>query len=310
MKLVEFDAIVAQDGSRFNFGSHGSFLVSESGGGLPPRQHKFRSGFGQWGQTLVASRYAARRLTYSLQVVGCSRQDWRITVERLLAVIDLQNGNFFTLEKYWNDGTVRCIDVVLEDGGTLEAKDTSSWTHWTELVNLTFVTVDNIFYYDKEESDVYLEAKIDRMVILPHTLPHILGSTSYFEELQIDYLSETARTFPIVELYGPLISPTITLVESGKTISLDYNIADGEVIIVEPELVRLYQDRGSYRYPIRDSNGNDFGGYLKFSSNLVDFYFEPRKYNTVRVDAMGISSNSKVLFRYKKRYLSIVDGVK
>lgn len=313
MKVAEFTEYIAPDGVTYKFDAGDRFLISEEGLGLPPVEYITQKGPFQHGENLVDYRLGVRTIQLLLRQDTCSRFDYWTSRASLLNMVRPNRyvGSDFgpgTLRKKLPDGTIRDIDVIIEQGPIFSARSLDHWDEFGFTETLRFLA-HNPTFYDPEQRSVQWETLVDATTedylifgttSFSFVFPFVLGVTTFVSEKTVAYPG-TWHSYPRITVLGPQEDFKITNVSTGEFIQLDYNIAAGEEVTI---------DLPFGNKTVENNVGTSLIGTVTPTSNLATFHIAPDPevpggVNVFRVDSVGTSAASKVLMEYYIRYIGI-----
>jgi len=286
-ELIEFDDYVAPDGRVYKFDTGAMrFLVSFTGLGMPPVEYISQRGPFQHGETLVDYRLRPRTIQFVHSRRADSRQgywDARADILNLLRPNRQLAGQFQpgTLRKILPDGSVRCIDVLIEQGPVFAPRTRDQWSEWNILETLRFIAYDPTFYDPEPQVAAWLLTTLDNLVFgctpnaaglgcAPWTdscaeFPIVFGGGVISDTLVVTYPG-TWPTFPTIVITGPLNAPAVRNVTTGEKIELEYNIPAGDTVTITL----------AYGFKtVIDNHGTNLIGTVSTDSDLATFHIAP-----------------------------------
>ena len=279
--------------------------MSFMGDGMPPIEYISQRGPFQHGETIYDYRLNPR----VIQFVHYSRADdrhryWdkRSDIMNLLRPNRQSAGSFAlgTLRKYMIDGTLRDIDVMIEQGPMFKSMDLK-WDEFSFMETLRFIAPDPTFYDPSIDTltwtlgiaQVELEFPIEFPIEFSESL--ILGETN-----TITYIG-TWLSYPGIVITGPFSGFNIENIDTGKFIQLNYAIQAGEVVTIS-------LDYGNKSVE-SDIQGNLIG-VVSTDSDLAEFAIVPDPeapdgVNNLEVNGASADNDTQVVLSYYTRYIGI-----
>ena len=301
MKLLEYDYLVLEDGTKYQLADGRSrFILSSQGFGMAPREINTQRGPYQHGESFVSRYLVPRTLQYTIRQNYPNRDYYNKGIDNLAYAVD----NTITLVRVFPDGSKRAIDVQPLEGPTLDPSD--GWDRFSIHDVLRFYAPDPTFY-NPDKSRLVLAPGIGSLVF-PATFTTIgreapdyidcrfyTGIAFYEVNLSGDAVSYgTWETYPIIYIAGSIENPEISD-GNGHVIRLNCTIPLSVVVAIDL--------RYGYK-TITAGDGTNYMQYLDSNSNLVEFKLLPRK-NSILVSGTGLSSGTSVTVDWYDRYLSV-----
>lgn len=233
---IEFDIYETPDGVEYNLGDWGrTFLLGESGQGLPPIEFRTTRGPFQHGETPTDYVLRPRVLQYTVRISANSRAKyWE---ERDLVLNIFRQNRSLTgavepgrLKKILQNGTTRALDVHVEKGLEFSASP-ELWDRWGSTEVIRFVAYDPVYYDPTPVTEEFVLGALSQLVF-PCDFPILFGSTIIYDTATIAYLGTWAE-YPIITITGPISQPIISNLTTGETISIYYNIPVGRVVTID-----------------------------------------------------------------------------
>jgi len=239
---------------------------------------------------------------------ACSREDYWTKRSLLLGFLKPNNqpigsGSYGALRKKFPDGSMRDIDVVIEQGPIFQARDLTKWDEWGFTEALRFIAHDPTFYDPVEKSllfDNLDELSESSFLIFSFSFSFILGS---YTSAAIENLTYTGTwmAYPRIVITGPATNMVITNMTTSEIIEINYNIAAGEIVTV---------DLAFGNKTVVNNSGRDLSGIVSLPSNLDTFHLAPDPeatggVNEIYINSTGIDINSSVEIFYKERFIGI-----
>lgn len=308
INVLEFTKYIAPDGSEYEFDTTDRFLLTEEGLGLPPIEYLTQKGPFQHGETLIDFRLGPRVLQLQVRQNSCSRQSYWTNRSALINAIRPNRyvGSNFgpgVLRKIFQDGSIRDLNVIIEQGPIFTARDLSKWDEWGFTETLRFIAHDPIFFDPLQKSLSFLSLATGGEAtdwILPFSFPILFEETAYNSYGSLTY-NGTWRSYPYITLTGPMDSVGIHNLSTGESIELLYNISSGEII---------YIDLQPGNKSIVNNSGTNLIGTATPTSNLATFHIAPdpevpNGVNDFFIEVVGTTGDSSVTIAYYERYIGI-----
>lgn len=308
MKTVEFTEYIAPDGYVYKFDTNDRFLMSEEGLGMPPIEYITQKGPFQHGESLIDFRLGTRTIQLMMRQDSCSRQSYWEKRSLLINSIrpNRYTGAHFTsgrLRKHYSDGLVRDLNVVIEQGPIFTARSLDRWDEHGFTETLRFIAHDPLFYDPLSKNmfwESMLEPESEEQITFPITFPITIGGSSFSTIKHITYAG-TWFSFPTIVITGPQNGFTVTNLSTQESISLNYNIASGEVVTISLQ----YGNKQVY-----NNSGTNLIGTVTNTSSLATFHVAPDPevpdgINYFQIASTGIDENSRVLIEYQERFIGI-----
>lgn len=307
--FYEFTEYYSPDGEVYRFDTETKFLMSETGLGMPPIEYITQKGPFQHGETYYDYRLQPRTIQIVHRRNACSRIEWwnnRANILNLLRPNRQTVGDFSlgTLRKVLTDGSVRSIDVIIQEGPAFRARDNDVWDEWGIMETLRFIAPDPTFYDPtlNTESWTLNPDTVDQLEF-PFTFD---GTDMAFRQYVIndDHVvtyTGTWMSYPTIEITGPIIEPKITNESTGEVIYLNYDVESGEVVTITLEF--------GNKSVSSDVRGNIIGT-VDSISDLATFHIAPDPevadgINTLNVTGGGADGTTEVDIKYYTRYIGI-----
>jgi len=283
---------VTPDGAEFPlFDRAGRRYLNEVAGlGMPPVQHVTRRGYGQDGETHLATRLKPRTVSLKVSEVYPDRNalwdghlDWFATLA--------PGDDAGLLRKVFPDG--RTFDLPVRFRAGADAGDREQFGAKVQDYALQLVAHDPV-WCAADETRMEAAGYDGDQLVFPAVFPIWFDGKTILGAFDIAYPGSW-RTWPTVELTGPMINPRLSHEERGVVVQLLDVIPAGYVVTlaIDPE--------GS---SVTNQAGTDLAGRLSEQTDLQGFYLAPGA-NTLRVRAAGTSGASKAVLRYYERYVGI-----
>jgi hypothetical protein len=303
---MEYTEYVAPDGSIFSFDDNDKLLVSEEGTGLPPIEYFTQQGPQQHGETLIDYRLKPRTIQMLLRQDACNRFDYWTNRLSLLNGIR-PNKHTFTnfgpgyLRKRFPDGSVKNINVIIEQGPTFSPRDITKWDEWAFTETLRFIAHDPVYYDPVKKAELWenlIELAVPAEWLLPFSLPLVFDPTMAVNTRYITCVG-TWFSYPTITITGPAVGFSIANLDTGEVITLDYTIGSGEIVTISLE----YGNK-----TVTNDSGTNLIGTVYPTTDLATFHIAPTPevlngINTLVVAATGVDGNTTVLLEYYTKYI-------
>lgn len=285
------------------------WVLYAEGWGLPPIAPETTSGPFQHGDTLLGVRLRSRRVSLLVRFQGCNRDDYWALREELGNILRpnrslLNNTKPGILRRILSDNRVRDLNCILT-GGPVYTPRQDGWDEFAFQEVLEFTAFDPIiydpqvntvtlydFWYDPGRVDLQYE------MTFPFVLCDLYNIIS--KSVNIQY-NGSWQSFPTIEVGGPFTMFSITNVQTGHTVQVEYPLPSGTAMTI-----RLEQGNKT----ILTNTGQSLLGYVSNISSMGLFAIEPDPIarggiNTLSVSIMGGDANTSVTIKYYEGYGSI-----
>jgi hypothetical protein len=307
--IAEFTRYESPDGKIYDFDEDDRFLVSEEGLGMPDIEYRTHRGPKQHGETTSDYRLLPRIIQMIVRQDSCSRSDYWDYRALLLDSIRPNRQNFGTfqhgtLQKFLPNGDKRFIKVVLEKGPVFAPRNMQEWDEWGFTEALRFKASDPVFYDPDQVCKSWLFEEYVHLTfpfVFEAPLGLIFGSALFAYNSDIVY-EGTWESYPVIQIVGPIMSPTITNTSINKSIQLDYTVSAGEVITIN-----LTPGNKTVESNL---NGNIIG-VISTPRDLTSFRIlpEPEVANGInKIDVLGsdaVVGVTEIKLAYYNRYIGI-----
>jgi hypothetical protein len=308
MGIMEFTDYISPSGIVYSFDADDRFLVSEEGTGMPPIEYIIQKGPMQHGETVIDYRLGTRTIQLIVRQDTYDRYTYWTKRAGLLNAIrpnfhTLNNFGPGTLRKKLPDGSIRDLNVVIEQGPIFVAKSQDQWDEFGYTETLRFIAHDPI-YFDPTKITLTFDDLVDPLLpahtVFPTSFPITLGVTAYAVAKSITYAGSWP-TFPKIVITGPMDGFLILNATTGEWIELYYIISTGEIVTIDLP----YGNK-----TIVSSLGTDLSGAYVSGSDITTFHVaqDPEVtggVNTFQVEVTGTDANSKVELEFYTRYIGI-----
>ncbi|HMN10743.1 MAG TPA: phage tail family protein [Bellilinea sp.] len=291
MKIVEKIEYTTPDGKTFSFHNPPSRAVTEiTGWGEPVKNFDTARGAYQHGEFVLAAWLQPRDISFGFRYQGTSRDAYWEMRERLNNLLRVSRSDILnpvpgTLTRTLSNGQRRSLTVVLESGLAYNPPAQSSWDEWSIFEILHFTAHDPVIFDPSG-----------------YSMAPLTGFNAQATQTRtIQYLG-TWPEYPTLKITGPTNGATITILETGYTLKLDYNIAAGEVVTI---------DMRYGKKTFISSTTGIVSGYIDIPNSDVGLWalqpdpIVPDGVNRLQVSTNSASSATKVEMDYYLRYESI-----
>lgn len=310
--MAEFDEYITPDGKVYplNFSS-GRFVLSVEGTGMPEIDYITQTGPYQHGMTIYDYRLKPRTIQYIYKYVACDRFGyWDARAELLNYLRPNRQTSGFTLGKLRKklpDGTMRDIDVIINNGPRFQARNLDAWEEAVITETLIFIAPDPTFYNPTQQCSTWVLTASDHL-IFPFSFTYggagsdIQFSSSVISNLVTVTYNGTWLSYPTIEITGPINGLTITNTSTGEFIKLNYDIGGGEVVTIDLR----YGNK-----TVTNAGGANLIGTVTTDSDLATFHIAPDPEvasgtNILSVVGSGaVIGTTAVKISYYERYIGI-----
>lgn len=306
-RLVEFSEYIAPDGEIYYFdGREHKFAMSFLGDGMPPIEYITQRGPFQHGDTIYDYRLNPRVIQFAHYTRAKDRHrywDRRGEIMNLLRPNRQTSGDFQlgTLRKYMIDGTLRDIDVMIEQGPLFQSMDLNKWDEFGFMETLRFVAPDPTFYDPSQGTLTWGLGIAQTELEFPITFPiEFSESLIQGETNTITYVG-TWLSYPEIVITGPISGFNIENTDTGKMIQLNYAIQAGEIVTISLEYGNKTVES--------DIQGNIIG-VVSTDSDLAEFAIVPDPeasggVNNLEVNGASADNDTQIVLNYYTRYIGI-----
>jgi hypothetical protein len=136
----------------------------------------------------------------------------------------------------------------------------------------------------------------DDIMEIPLEIPFIIG-LSTLDQSKVIHYSGDMKSYPTIELTGPLTNPVITNLDTGKKLDFTGTTLTGTYTI----------DLGYADNTITDETGENKVPELTTDSDLVEFCIDPTygTTNTIKVEGTGATQDTKIVIKYHNYYIGV-----
>lgn len=299
---MEWTRYIGPDGAVYNLtvpSAYGRWVIGQSGWGTPPIDYITVRGTQQHGATVKDYFLLPRTIQLLIKQGYCSRSEYWTGRAGILDAIRPNRqptGEHAPgiLELTWPDGSVRRLDVYIADGPRFEPSELGRWDEWAFREVLRFTAFDPIIYDPAEQTVSFVAG--DELVF-PITFPITFSDIA--QSGVANYLG-TWEDYPTIEITGPITGPSITNVDTGETITLDYAVPAGDVVTISLRGDKL----------VTDQAGANLIGTVNPASDLASFHIAPDPeapggVNTINVAGSGTTPATSIVVTYINRYFGI-----
>jgi Phage tail protein len=304
---TEFDYYITPDGVTVNLNDYNvEFLVASQSQGMPTAAYQTQQGPFQHGASPLTYLLQPRSITMIITRVATSRKDFWTQRANLL---DYFRPNRQTttgvlkcgqLRKIFPDGSVRDIDVLIQDGLSLNIDNSAPWAENRINDSVQFIAFDPTFY-DPTQVTVTSQLVALSNLVFPITFPITFGGTIIHDTQNITYPGSWFA-YPIIVVTGPLYVFTVENLSVGGKISLNYSVALGDTVTIDT--------RTGYK-TANNAAGTNLLGYLTSDSDISTFHIAPNPEATLGVNQLRFSGSgvlpgtTKIQVQYYTRYIGI-----
>lgn len=283
----------------------GRFVIGFSGAGMPPFDYVTQRSPFQHGET-VKDFFARPRVMQLLTRENfCDRDGWWNGRTTLLD--DLRPNRQLTstgstpgvLRFVRTDGSVRDIEVFIEEGPRFEPASAGTWDEWSFQEVLRFIAHNPIFF-DPTQATLTFAIVLDSDLVFPITFPITFGSGEVDLTSNITYLGSWEE-FPIIAITGPLEDVRIDNLTTGEFIALDADVSAGRTVTIDL--------RPGFK-TVTDDLGNNLIGIVSADSDLGTFHIAPDPEATNGINAMRLQGQhptgaTSVVISFFTRFVGI-----
>ena len=309
VEVLEFTSYISPDGEEFKFDTSERFLMTEEGTGIPPITYLTQKGPFQHGETFIDFRLTPRTIQMQMRSDQCSRAAYWADRAKLLDVVRPNRSSFGIvgpgkLRKIFEDGSIRDIDVFIQQGPNFTARDIGTWQEWSYTETLRFTAYDPT-YYDPVLKTLQFVNTVVTLDQLVFPFSFIGGSGIEFGDSVLSITGAitypgTWLSFPAITVTGPISGFKITNQATGEVIELAYTIVGGEIVYI----TLPYGNK-----QVINDLGIDLNGTV-VDCDFTTFHVAPKPeaplgVNTFLITGSGISPATDVRLEYYNRYIGI-----
>jgi hypothetical protein len=289
MMRLEFDQYISPDGVIFDLNDwEETFILSGLGYGMPPIEFKTSRGPYQNGETPVDFVLRPRQIDFIVRISNCSREEYMARREKILDILRPSrqySGHFDpgVLRKVLEDGTIRDLNVFAGAGPDFTSNN-KDWDEWGSVTSIRFVAFDPVFFDPTRK-----QTNISPVAAVVNDDGIINYTGSWIE-------------YPVIEIIGPIESPTITNQETGEFIEMTYDVPLNDTVTLDLTYGNKY---------VTDQHGANLIGTITSDSDLATFHLAPTPeapggVNTIHVDGTGATpGTTRIAIKYYLRYIGI-----
>ena len=276
-------------------------LLDEVDGlGMPSVVHLVQAGAMQDGETYLMSRLRRRTVTMNFNIVADSEdQCWEASEQLLRLAAQLTHG--FRLRVTLPNGSKR--DCHLRYAASMTMPRSVRDAHATQNAVMQCISLDNPTLYNPDQKRAVLRAGSGvGNSHFPLSFPVGFEGSSLDDSYLVRYPGSW-RTYPTIELTGPLTDPAIYNLSAGTKLEMvtGYALDAGEVITFDltPGIKR-----------VTHSVDGDIAHFLTKDSDLSAWCLAPdpdviNGDNNIQVSGTNVGLNTLVEFRYYERFIGI-----
>lgn len=270
-------------------------LLTEEGFGMAPIEYITQRAPYQHGESLRDYFLRPRIFQLLVRKNACSRN---VYWDNRLRLVDLLRPNRSgstcaiqgTLRRITTRGQKFDIKVVITEGpGFNQANDL--WDKFAYHEVLRFVANDPVFYNPSVKTLTTLfTASKGSQLVFPITFP--ISAGYYYDTTSLVNYG-TWRTYPTIDVYGPVSGFAMYNNTTGKYIAINYTIPNGSYVSFNLEYGRK---------AVQLNDGTNLIGYAL--GDIASFCFEPGN-NALEIQGSNIGGATQVVTTYYERYIGI-----
>ncbi len=283
----------------------GRWVMSFSGFGTPPIEYITQRGPFQDGETVKDFFLRPRVVQMLLRQNFSDRSDWWDGRAAILNEIRPNRQSTATavipgiLRMVKTDGSVRDLNVFIQEGPRFEPRQSSQWDEWSFQEILRFVA-HNPVLFDPTRVDFAFTFDIDDDLVFPITFPIMFGGGVIDLTPNINYTG-TWLSLPIIVITGPLEGFRLDNLTTNEKLELSINVPAGRVVTI---------DTTEGFKTVTDDLGNNLIGGLTSDSDLATFHIAPDPeaplgVNNMRLQGTSPTGATSVEIRYFTRFFGI-----
>lgn len=280
-------------------------IVDVDGLGLSPVAHNIESGPMQHGATHTGFRLQPRRIPLVIDLMADDLDEHFERREELLTILAYRSLPASLRVVYGSN--IRQIDGYVSSGLTYGS---GGMIGFHQVAGLELLCPDPTFYDPTRVFTSISASGGGTAFPVPTTFPTTFGASAIEAIQEVNYYG-TWEEYPVIEIIGPIDSPTITNLDTGETLEISEEIdADAKYVID-----CRYGYKTVEEYDITDPLNPEFVANridkLTSDSDLATFHLAPRQpgetyhVNSIQVSGLAISSATKFYIRYYNRYIGI-----
>lgn len=276
------------------------WLANIDGEGLPPITRFKEKGPLQNGVTDLGFRLEARNIALALTVPAYCFERTRAVRQRFLDVFKPGN-DAMSLRWDFDDGTSRQIDIFVTGGLPLASKNIGRAAgHATIVEAVQLYAPDPTWYAPAQLFTTWTYSINDELSFPTKGFPVEFGSDQISATQTLTY-GGTWLCYPLVVFTGPLVSPQIENVSTGKKLKLDYTLPAGKSVTIDC--------RYGYK-TVLQNDGVNLISYLSSDSDL-DFYIaaDPEvadgENEFFASGGSAVAGQSSIQLQYYERFIGV-----
>jgi hypothetical protein len=323
---IEITEYHSPDNVIHRFTSGAKFLLSEEGLGMPSIRYITQKGPYQHGETYLGYALEPRVIQMLIRQNGCSRQEYwanRSTVLDMLRPNRQTVGTFEpgVLRKIFQDGSMRDIDVFIQDGPIFTARSLDRWDEWgyqeairfiapdptfydptIQIASASLTTSDSLVFYNAVTGPAYTDLDLYNRLYGVTSTGLRFDSGSIFSSIVCTTVGSWT-VFPDIYITGPALGVIIENKTTGEILRINYDLQTGYNIHVDLHY-------GRKRVYVVETDENIIGT-LSTDSDLSTFHLEPEPgaiggANNIEIYAgNAIIGLTEIQFRWNDRYIGI-----
>jgi hypothetical protein len=311
-RLIEFDYLVTPDGLEYPFNTVMTrFLLTEiSPLGLPGVDIETQRSPFQHGETALTYALQPRVLTMVHRREGCGRQAaWDIRQDMINHIRPNRQTTWGAYEpcqliKVLPDNTRWALDVYWSGGLGFRARN--EWDEWAAQDSIRFTAFDPTWYDPTGTTLTLAVAVAGSELSFPISFDGVAGIIFQAEDTiddsaTINYTG-TWRSFPVIEIDGPITNPQIENSDTGELLRLLYEVSLGETVTI---------DCRTGQKTVENDSGTNLIGTLDDESDLGTFHLapdpeSPNGVNSIAVFGLNAASGiTEFRFAYATRMVGL-----
>ncbi len=280
----------------------GRWVISFEGFGTPPIDYITQRGPFQHGDTVVDFFLRPRIIQLLIRQGFVNRSAWWAGRAALLNDIRPNRQATATaalpgqLRLVETDGTMRELNVFIQDGPRFEARRSSQWDEHAFQEVLRFIAHDPVAFNPAQVTATF-SLNLAAQLVFPITFPIQFGNGLVDDTLNISYLG-TWRELPVITIVGPIEDFRIDNTTTGEFIRFTADIGPARTVTIDL--------REGFK-TVRDDLGNNLIGIVTSDSDLARVHLAPDPeapsgVNVIRVRGTNPTGSTSVLLSYFDRY--------
>lgn len=310
----ETDIYITPSGEHFFLGaSRSRQVLSDEGTGMPPLEMVTQRGPYQDGTTLKNIYLEPRVLQYHIRQRYCNRREYWAARNTLLGVLapNIDRGLQGTLRKILTDGTIRDLNVTIQQGPGFQPRRSGVWDEWAIDEVLRFIAVDPTYFDPSLQTYTFtmptdcgqfpydFPISLICPFIFPITFPIVFAGLEGGEAVEV-INNGTWKVYPSFEVTGQVNFLRITNNTTGEMIFISYPSGSANGFLYNIDLT--YNSK-SVTVPVANG-GDNLIGYVSNDSDLGTWHLAPG-INEVSIEAYGASGDFFVTMTFNERYIGI-----